>query len=783
MMDDSIGNQYATKLSANHAASASYVASSTIGITSNNVNNSKIKSEINYKHLINFNQLAEKLRKIQKTNQSVGSPSVKCKKSHDTSQQIQNSSSYNNNTTNNSNVKKQQLIYPRSISTFDNNRNLIKQKVNKKYSYNSIDRQAQYSSSRNLKSEHGANTASVYMLQQNQAQQMQQPQSIESNKSNKKHKSDLSFHSSFSSSSLSSFESESFEMSCSNSSSRCSSANSFYGDKKSINHTKSVISCNNVNNIASNSLRSKHGISINNVDTISNINTSNNSSNNNNNNANSAPAKQIVIRRERSIGYMQSQVQCPLSCTNINKPSIQASSSSFNTLYFNSNSTNMCGAPPTEEPTNTVRVGRSRPIKKTQKSSSSSSNNEESKLKQNKINNTSSTTSGIESNSKNSNYENEATNREVKSDVVDTYTTESISSSFELNELKNRLFIAEADLSNERKKLNQEKDLKKFIQFELKSRYEAEKAAALKALEAKLNAEKLLELNKLKEMYEQQKRDEFDAKQKVLENQILNLKFKLREKSEKYSNLEKQLKEEQSKNNQLFSKSVEMTQKYNQELKNKKETNQQQLNESNELIKKRLVQIYMNLSSQNIPLTKFDSDLNALLIQLESLSKYVTKALNDTKLEANSLREQLDKLTIDYSNCNEQKHKLEALYKVKCKSDLNKSAQIKKCQLNYDLELMKFRNEFNYDLVRHLENQISIKDAELLELNSKLDSITNLIANHSSYESSSSNSNQKDIIKSLNNIINLAANEAFKKVPLNVLYSKEIDSSNKKFLV
>ena len=102
-----------------------------------------------------------------------------------------------------------------------------------------------------------------------------------------------------------------------------------------------------------------------------------------------------------------------------------------------------------------------------------------------------------------------------------------------VNELKNRLFITEIELSNERKKLSQEKELKKKLVAQLKIRHETEKAAALKALEAKLNAEKLYELNKLKEMFEFEKREEVDYNQKSFDSELLNLKLKLRDKSEK----------------------------------------------------------------------------------------------------------------------------------------------------------------------------------------------------------------------------------------------------------
>jgi hypothetical protein len=116
----------------------------------------------------------------------------------------------------------------------------------------------------------------------------------------------------------------------------------------------------------------------------------------------------------------------------------------------------------------------------------------------------------------------------------DNYKNTSTSQFLEkINELKNRLFIMEVELKNEKKKLNLEKEVKSKLLFEMKNRYESEKQAALQALEAKLNAEKLIELNKLKDAHEAEKREEFDLSQKSFDSELLNLKVKMREKSEK----------------------------------------------------------------------------------------------------------------------------------------------------------------------------------------------------------------------------------------------------------
>jgi hypothetical protein len=186
--------------------------------------------------------------------------------------------------------------------------------------------------------------------------------------------------------------------------------------------------------------------------------------------------------------------------------------------------------------------------------------------------------------------------------------------------------------------------------------------------------------------------------------------------------LEKLLKEEQSKNNQLYSKSIEMVQKYNHEIKilSEKQQHQQQVcsdfsanqvqnsHESSQssatsssfdlnskqadlvVLKKRLFIIHSCLSNQTYSAkAKEELDINVLISQIEALTKNLIQSLNDSAQENRSMRDQIEKFTNDLNASKESQHKIEALYKVKCKSDLNKSAQIKKCQINYDLELMK----------------------------------------------------------------------------------------------
>jgi hypothetical protein len=154
----------------------------------------------------------------------------------------------------------------------------------------------------------------------------------------------------------------------------------------------------------------------------------------------------------------------------------------------------------------------------------------------------SSTTSGIESSSKNSTANGNESN-ECKISIENNSSFNSPNNNcnnrninnyvLKINELKNSIFVLEIELKNERKKLNVEKDLKEKLVVELKKRFHVEKEAALKAQEAKLNAEKLLELNKVKDEIDLEKRDEYYQNQKTFDTELINLQIKLREKSEK----------------------------------------------------------------------------------------------------------------------------------------------------------------------------------------------------------------------------------------------------------
>ena len=322
--------------------------------------------------------------------------------------------------------------------------------------------------------------------------------------------------------------------------------------------------------------------------------------------------------------------------------------------------------------------------------------------------------------------------------------------------------------------------------------------------------------------------------------------------------LEKQLHEEQLKNNQLYSKSIDLVNRYNHDIKalndkqyflrnsieiNKKDAQNMQIqsvndnsqflmpakmlpadDKSDKLIKNELdnylgpfkQQIFNIYSILNT--TQFNSktninpnemNSNALFFEIQSLAKSLSKLLNDFRCENKILKEQNEKLNNELKHCQESKLKLEALYKVKCKSDLNKAAQIKKCQLNYDMELMKFKNEFNCDLVRHLENQLSIKESLIFEKKLQIESFNHLINYLSEFQTNLNTQNKETnlslIKQTIKNIIaNFSTNEfknfsisipsntglnyingtnisrnlnaSFKRVPINVLFVKEDDN-------
>ena len=71
-----------------------------------------------------------------------------------------------------------------------------------------------------------------------------------------------------------------------------------------------------------------------------------------------------------------------------------------------------------------------------------------------------------------------------------------------ISEYRNKIYMLEIELDNERKKTIMEKDLRTKTVQELKMRFDTEKNAILNATEARFQVDKLEELNKLKENLE-----------------------------------------------------------------------------------------------------------------------------------------------------------------------------------------------------------------------------------------------------------------------------------------
>jgi hypothetical protein len=128
----------------------------------------------------------------------------------------------------------------------------------------------------------------------------------------------------------------------------------------------------------------------------------------------------------------------------------------------------------------------------------------------------------------------------------------------------------------------------------------------------------------------------------------------------------------------------------------------------------------------------------------------------------------------------EAKSKLEVLYKVKCKSDLDKSSLIKKIKTDYEMELMKFRNEENSDLVHHLEKQLSLKELQIMEQSYELESwrshetTINSVGLHGIGSNSIASSFHQDHTSSLNTFLNPKVSYS-KKVPVDILYTSDPD--------
>lgn len=275
---------------------------------------------------------------------------------------------------------------------------------------------------------------------------------------------------------------------------------------------------------------------------------------------------------------------------------------------------------------------------------------------------------------------------------------------------------------------------------------------------------------------------------------------------------------------------MEMARKYNHDLKHLNDTNCDYLKEK---MLKNSNSITVETQTENLNLEKIDSsdldqlklklydikllleenenksdncdlkslNLNNLIQDLEIMARKVQKNMQINKNELNKIKTENNRLEIDFKKIKDSKQKLESLYKVKCKSDLNKSAQIKKIEINYQCELMKFRNEFNSDVIRYLENKIVLKDSLLNENLNKLNKLLNVF-------NCEQNTNDVSILKSkleklkdsIQNLINsslftnsnmdlnnnylfnetkLNLDNIYKKVPLNLIVKNELNNDLK----
>ena len=128
-------------------------------------------------------------------------------------------------------------------------------------------------------------------------------------------------------------------------------------------------------------------------------------------------------------------------------------------------------------------------------------------------------------------------------------------------------------------------------------------------------------------------------------------------------------------------------------------------------IKSKLMTLKLILDEEN---SSSSAPIESIDLLIMNISTQVRELKLDVKTKSNELKQlkaQNTKIVTDYKQLKEAKLKLESLYKIKCKSDLNKSAQIKKLEIGYQIELIKFRNEFNSDLVRYLETKLLRKES------------------------------------------------------------------------
>jgi hypothetical protein len=246
------------------------------------------------------------------------------------------------------------------------------------------------------------------------------------------------------------------------------------------------------------------------------------------------------------------------------------------------------------------------------------------------------------------------------------------------------------------------------------------------------------------------------------------------------------LNDEDSKRSRYFSKSVETFRKQNNDDENSNKTakiiipinscetqtegslesstSSEKIVDLNNLLKRKLINVkfllddpdnYQNSSNYSSEFVSSHLTLEKVLCDVENLA-------NKNRQEVKDLKQFTEQLKLDLNEAKDSKMKLESLYKIKCKADLNKCAEIKKLELKYESELMKFRNEFNMDLVRYLENQISLKNNQLNDQLTKLNNFAKCVQNFKSSSAAQSQpqlTNNQCCMNSLNKLKDYLLNE------------------------
>jgi len=127
------------------------------------------------------------------------------------------------------------------------------------------------------------------------------------------------------------------------------------------------------------------------------------------------------------------------------------------------------------------------------------------------------------------------------------------------------------------------------------------------------------------------------------------------------------------------------------------------------------------LHSQPIQLfTPSTTSSSGSVCDTEPSSISSSMGLNDEPTDE-SLISLVDKLKRELAIVKQAKSQLTALYKVKCKSDLDKSAKITKLRLQFEYEMNTFCKDDQKDFVCYLQRQLMIRDQRIKELSYDLE--------------------------------------------------------------